>query len=206
MRRQAGWPVATSHLRGLGMPQYRNGPEYWSKIMGWLFSHRSKDELVKSLLNPNELREGFRILDHSLVGGHLWLVVERDLPDGACERIICLELIEAHAGQWGNKSISEREHPYYFDCPLRLLDLAGPTISSKAEEWRQAVREFHAARARRRRKAAPGALVEYGGTRYRLSKSLGRKGWEVFVEGDASGQAYRLKSTQLSNAEFVDAP
>lgn len=171
--------------------------------MGWLFSHQTKDALVRSLLSDYRVSESFRILDHALVGNHLWIVLERDLPDGACERIIGLDLIEAHAGQWGHKSISEREHPFYYDCPLRLLDLAGPTISTEAEEWRHAVREFHKQKAARRRQATPGAIVEYGGTRYRLSKSLGRQGWEVFMEGDASGQAYRLKSRQLSQAEFI---
>ena len=98
--------------------------------MGWLFTRgASKDDVVQELLRQSPP------VEYALCANTLWLVAE-------CrgQRFIACFLLEAGGDGWGYKAMEEAMHPYYYDCPLRLLELA-PVAS---EEWRRKVSEYHA--------------------------------------------------------------
>ena len=40
----------------------------------------------------------------------------------------------------GLKDMDESEHPYYYDCPARILDLLSPTDDPNALRWRESCR------------------------------------------------------------------
>jgi hypothetical protein len=107
--------------------------------MGWDFGRQTKQELL------TKLRAGAE--HHRLVGNHLWTVRRDWNGDGG--RYICLYLLASEHGCWGFKDLAECEHPYYYDCPASLLELAPETHP----EWRAKVREYHAAKANARARA-----------------------------------------------------
>lgn len=121
--------------------------------MGWTSGWKSKDELVRERLAASR-NSMFEVADHSLVGNHLWVLLRvKDgagtdrYPDG--HRAITLNLLGSRGGDWGYKVIDETSHPFYYDCPARLLD-ASDEVGESAVEWRRKCREHRgAARSRR---------------------------------------------------------
>lgn len=100
--------------------------------MGWTFTRgATKAELVRDLL------EGALTRDHELLEDVLWMVVEFDR-----QKVIICCLLQQGGDGWGYKDMHESMHPYRYDCPLRLLEMA-PVCS---ERWRAAVRAHHAGR------------------------------------------------------------
>jgi hypothetical protein len=162
--------------------------------MGWLFCASSKDELVAHIERDLSGVPGLTILGKAVRGSRLWYAVERGE-----QRFIVLYLTEGDRSQpahyrWGYKDMDESMHPYYYDCPIRLLDLTPQAIES---EWRKAVRE--AARRKPSPKPESGQVVIYDGTAYRLDAPCGaRKGWHVARVSD--NMPFRMKAKQLSAA------
>lgn len=116
--------------------------------MGWLFTSKSRDQLLRSLIADQETeRMKAEVLDHQLAGEVLWSLVRvtakedgvLDLRTGESIAYIRCDLLQGSMDGWGYKSMDETVHPYYFSCPLRFLD-AAPVQSA---EWRKSVRAFH---------------------------------------------------------------
>jgi hypothetical protein len=95
--------------------------------MGWDFGPETRSQLVA------RLRQG--AIASRLVGNRLW-AVERGPSDTP---IICCYLLATKKGRAGYKDLTESMEPYYYDCPLALLDLA-PVAH---ESWRDKVRVYH---------------------------------------------------------------
>lgn len=68
-------------------------------------------------------------------GKSIWTVGA--LRDGA-EPVICCHLIEHYDGLNYVKTLTESEHPYYFDCPPEFFHLA----PERCAQWRTAVRHL----------------------------------------------------------------
>jgi len=165
--------------------------------MGWSFANdRSvgKNEIVASFRKPGFWSQGTDVIKDSVVGNHYWAVIQR--ADG--ERFIFLAMMQPGSPGlgWGYKDLDESMHPYYYDCPLGLLALAGPTSSKSAQDWRAGVRDFHESRRKRQAVAKPGLVMSYGGQQYRLIANLGRRGWDVDRIMDGAG--FRMKARQVN--------
>jgi hypothetical protein len=93
----------------------------------------TKEDVVRELLAR------FSPQDHKLCGESLWAVVQ-DLGEDLTEQptIVCFRLQQFPDG-WGHKQLPESIHPFYYDCPLRMLELA--RVSCRP--WRAAVRAWH---------------------------------------------------------------
>lgn len=110
--------------------------------MGWYYTYGSKAEDVrKELLESTPAH--LNLIGHATTafGRRLWIVYEQKNDGG---RFIMLFLIQERKGEAGYKDIDESMGPYYFDCPLSLLDLAEPRAEGITGEWRTAVRNAHA--------------------------------------------------------------
>lgn len=120
--------------------------------MGWLFTSRTRSELIRDLIQPEEHeRATVRVVAHTLRGNVLWSVAEvtakvegvhPDLAPGESMRYIRCDLLQRSGGQWGYKGMDESMHPYYYSCPLSYLDLA----PERSADWRAGVRAYHARR------------------------------------------------------------
>jgi hypothetical protein len=165
--------------------------------MGWLFCKSSKEALVNHLLDPNQY-SNVKIVDHALRGNHLWIQFEQS--DG--KRLVGLCLLGSSRRAfptWGYKDMDETMHPYYYDCPLRLIDTATEPLNEGSAKWREAVREYWKKKASKPRPIM-GMRINYGGVSYVLNEKAqgNRRGWVVTRISD--GQLFRMKAHQVSAA------
>jgi hypothetical protein len=133
--------------------------------MGWLFSSRTRSELIQDLIRPEDTaRASVRVLVHTLRGNVLWSVsevtaktegVHPDLAPGESMRYIRCDLLQRSGGEWGYKAMDESMAPYYYSCPLRYLDMA----KELSPGWREKVRAHHARR-RQSATATAGAVAQ----------------------------------------------
>lgn len=116
--------------------------------MGWLFSHRSRSELIHHLVQPQDCQAAHvETLTYTLRGNVLWALVKitakepnrLNLVPGESRTYIGCTLLQRYRNEWGYKSMDESVHPYYYSCPLSYLERA-PTQSP---EWRERVRAYH---------------------------------------------------------------
>lgn len=132
--------------------------------MGWLFSSRTRSELIQDLIRPEDTaRASVRVLVHALRGNVLWSVTEvtakatgvyPDLAPGESMRFIRCDLLQRSGGEWGYKAMDESMAPYYYSCPLRYLGMA----KELSPGWREKVRAHHARR-RQSATATAGAVA-----------------------------------------------
>lgn len=99
--------------------------------MGWIvIPGATRDDVVRELLND------YRPVAHELCDDILWAVIAEEVLDQ--NLVVCFLLRSPHGG-WGYKPLEESMHPFYYGCPLRLLEMAPVTC----QEWRDKVREYH---------------------------------------------------------------
>lgn len=118
-------------------------------------------------------------------------------------------LTQRRRGEFGYKNIGEDCGPYYFDCPVRILDeldrIAPVPEDSTAAGWRVRCRAKHAERrARARTQWAPGQRVRFSppGDVFELIAPAGpRRGWHVRRLCD--GAAFRAPAARFTRAEIV---
>jgi hypothetical protein len=104
--------------------------------MGWTFIQgATKQKVIEELNGPGHWGASFQVLDYTVKGNTIWQVV-RNVKEG--RTFIVCALLEVDSYGWGYKTMSESMHPYYYDCPLKYLDMAPP----ECQEWRAKVRAF----------------------------------------------------------------
>jgi hypothetical protein len=118
--------------------------------MGWTFSRQSRSELIQKLIRTQETEQAcLKVITHALRDDVLWSVVEitakqdgvyPNLAPGQSLRVICCDLLQGGASEWGHKPLEEAMHPYYYSCPPSYLDMA----PEQSREWRKGVRAYHA--------------------------------------------------------------
>jgi hypothetical protein len=114
--------------------------------MGWLFSYEwDSPRAIQESLN-RQRRLPIVAQAATLAGKHLWTVYQ--MPDG--RRFISLDLIKHNNGRWGYKDMNEDMGPFYYDCPLKLLDVAGAPPTEDAAKWRAEVLRRKQAAAKRK--------------------------------------------------------
>jgi hypothetical protein len=171
---------------------------FWAKefFMGWDGSeYEDKKSFVQEILADM----GERIVDHAVVGNHLWTVFR---GDSSGKLMVGLDLLEKQDGLWYKKSLDESMYPYYFDCPLRLIKAADEPVSETAAEWRKAVEKWHEEKAQERKRAAqlaPGMVVEVSSYRLKLIEHLGRRGW-VAASLSNPNSIYRITAAQAKRS------
>lgn len=160
--------------------------------MGWLFGFGSPSEIKNHL---NRTRTGGPTVVKQAAtqyGRHLWTVYETVKG----ERFINLDLIQKSGEQWGYKDMSEDMHPFYYDCPMSLLDVAGQTDNECANKWREEVRRHHASK----KKLSIGNRIEVYGKVYTIVEKIDRS-WEVRSEAD--GRRYRMSPKHFARAKIL---
>ncbi|GAG45941.1 unnamed protein product, partial [marine sediment metagenome] len=134
--------------------------------MGWLISFDlTKKQQVAELVKGwtiDDTGRGMTCLDYSVRGNTLYAVMQPTQdgkPSDGDAQIAVYRLRKDRGMGWGYKDMSEAGHPFYYDCPLKLLKLA-PVVASA--EWRANVHAWHARnRAMRSAKIDVGSLVRF---------------------------------------------
>ncbi|MDI6824635.1 MAG: hypothetical protein QME87_09820 [Bacillota bacterium] len=82
-----------------------------------------------------------RVLDCAVVNmTEAYIAYERAWPDGKREvsAIVCLLAFRPRDEfNFGYKDMGEEMHPYYYNCPERILKMLTPTDNKSALEWRR---------------------------------------------------------------------
>lgn len=156
----------------------------WDFIQGW-----TKRQLIADLTK--------NAVAHATTASGLWVVHATtgpvqapagEVPAGT--NFITLYLLDCDKKAAGYKAISEDMGPYYFDCPLKLLNLTTTAINQSSEEWRAKVRAYHESKAVA---WAPGAAVEVHGKPYTLVEKRARS----WVIRDPSGRVFKTGVANL---------
>lgn len=174
--------------------------------MGWLIGWRTKDELVKHLLDPAQTPK-YTLLDHALVGNRLWTLYQDKETE---ERTIGLCLLSGGprgsgppGRDWGYKGMTESWGPYHYDCPERLL-ARSTCQDSHAPQWREDCRTWRKEQARRARwlkslKHGDTMYLDDGRTLTYVVPSCSRHVRGNYVIGRTEdGHYYRWRKRQVS--------
>lgn len=120
--------------------------------MGWTFIHGiTRADLVRDCTASHNLAGGghLRTLRKSFRGNTMYSLLERS-HEGKTIKFLSVTLFERSGDAWGYKDMDESSEPFYYDCPLSLLDEADAPETESAAQWRQTVRELAAADAAKR--------------------------------------------------------
>ncbi len=115
--------------------------------MGWDFTRGATRESVIRELTAE--RSDWVPMEHRVTGDGLYVRVLRPKTE---ESFIVLYLLKAERGYgYGYKGMDEASQPYYYECPLALLErpvvLRDEEAMRLANEWRANVRAWHALKA-----------------------------------------------------------
>lgn len=175
--------------------------------MGWLSGWNSKRELIAHL-RDNFSNDGcsHRILRDSVVGRNFWFVAEHK-TNGERSIVLCLlsgKFKSERCGPWGYKDMGESSHPYYYDCPLGLLDLAPVAC----QEWRDGVRAYHRAKKRTfavgERVSLPDTFRPHEFVITSVKPLLGREFNATTHDMAPFGRDYRLPRTRILEAKVAE--
>lgn len=111
--------------------------------MGWDYCRawKTKDDVVAAAVRDCGGPE--RVVATRVTSGIAWLAIG---PHGGDPGYIVCALLY-NEGARALKLMSEHCHPYYYDCPLDLLDMVPGPDTDNSRKWRSRVREQHAERA-----------------------------------------------------------
>lgn len=178
--------------------------------MGWTSSYnwQSKKDVIEEVTSSVHWGKKFNILNQSLRGNNLWVLVEYAEGDRKGNQFISLFLLSKFDEGYAYKDLDESCGPYYYNCPLSFIksaEIAGGYLSETAKDWREKVKSFHKQQSEKRQKAQSlksGMKVKLYGVIYELiEKYSGRQGWEVKSLND--NRTYRMNCKQVSKAELV---
>lgn len=143
--------------------------------MGWTYpTGVSRKELIQQRTRSwereiNGMTVKSNCLAHCFRGGRfsgvLWAVWERTFEKGGehverTQRWITCDLIRCHGCEWGYKDMQEAEHPYYYSCPQKYLDLVPLEQYGGHPDWRLEVRHRHQERLKKRRQRKSQSLTQ----------------------------------------------
>ncbi len=137
-------------------------------------------------------------LAHSLRGKCLWTVweviktyINGNMPP-IVHRFIGLDLLSKDGRTYGYKDMEESVHPYYYDCPLKYLDMV-PEVAS--QEWRDGVRAYHAKK-NAKAKIAVGDTVKLVNAIVPSVVIVEKRGSKLI--GSYAGRIYRVPPRMIS--------
>lgn len=159
--------------------------------MGSLFGWYTRKDTIQHLIKPDE---NFNTLAHCVRGNVLWAVQQWQGKDPfiACYLLKGPIRSDDPFG-CGYKGLSEEEHPYYYNCPIKYLDMA----PEQCAEWRDRVRKQAAAKAT---KLAIGMVAELSGCKIPVVEITSLKP----LRGCYGYTTYRLKRSLLTGKTYRD--
>lgn len=136
---------------------------------------------------------------HSVVGNHLWILLDRVSGEGSPQEVALYELSGPRPGDepsgWGYKDLPCREHldaPAYFLEASLCPDYYGKWLEQMEQDRREA-REL----TQRLQALKPGEVLGWAGRRFELIARV-RGGWTVreVTEGASSTSVYKMTLAQ----------
>ena len=162
--------------------------------MGWTFFTETMTKAEFLTRIRQDLRP-YRILQEKVTAEAVYFLVKTaDKPS-----FIAVFLTEKHDGEWGYKDMTEHSYPYFYDCPLSMIDAADPPEGDSAKEWRETVRARAALKAEKLAAAAalePGQKVRIYGKIYTILRRGNRRAHWI-IQGEEDGKLYSVKTADI---------
>lgn len=172
--------------------------------MGWTtpYGMSTKKQITDMLIRDLTGSGTHKVLKTATVGNCFWVAMHT-VTHGS---FIVLYLLEKHKGEYSYKDMDETMHPYYYNCPLSLLDLT-TTPTNEELPWRKEVRKRAAQTANR--KSKPIAVGDFVTARssagmYKVIGRYGPRSWRI--EDVATKRVYRCGTSRLLYASILDIP
>lgn len=105
--------------------------------MGWLFTTRPRGESMKDFFSREFNSENGKVLDVALVNFREAYIAYR-LQDEVIALVCLVQFTPNSYYNIGYKDMEEAMHPYYYNCPKRILEKLTPTQNTSAQSWREA--------------------------------------------------------------------
>jgi len=125
--------------------------------MGWTYmrslgGHATPKDYLDAQFTFETSDASLKVLRSELADDRVYYAAVERLPRAGGDRIVFgLVCLVDHDPQWvdrfGYKDMTETMGPYYWDCPVEILDLLTPAENAFAVEWRRKCRERAAAQA-----------------------------------------------------------
>lgn len=111
--------------------------------MGWTYTWKEKNTSMREFF-ANEFADHVEILDFAVVKLRTAYVALKNKNTGSVHAcVILLDYVkDDYVHNIGFKYMDESVHPYYYECPKRILDLLTPTDYDLANKWRSECRKL----------------------------------------------------------------
>ena len=118
-------------------------------------------------------------------------------------------LTGVNGGEFRYKEMTEDEHPYYFSCPISILNALTPTTNENANAWRQKCMEEYS-----KKKTTAGRIPRNATQLYitfLVDTSASKKGYSTmiyksngkWIYKDENGRLWRVCASMLRNSDII---
>lgn len=122
--------------------------------MGWTTMAMPREgarAYLDTLYSWSDDQRRHKVIDSSLVGGREYYTAVETTTIASGERTVfagvaLVSISRRHGEEFGHKDMSEDMGPFYYNCPLRILDRLTETNNEQALTWRAKCREAAALR------------------------------------------------------------
>lgn len=114
--------------------------------MGWDFTFgATRKDIIRQATDEWKTEAGGtgKSLRHCCKGNVIYILWEITRPDVPVMRFIEVVLMKKSREGWGCKKMDETMEPYYYECPISYIEIAGPSKYESAQKWRDEVRLRH---------------------------------------------------------------
>lgn len=123
--------------------------------MGWLELHKDKGQSYRDFFQESTTG---KILDSYTKNGVFYAALQH--KEGVSALVILIQSTPRKYYNFAYKWMDESFHPYYYECPDRILDLLTPTENKCSNDWREECRR----RNKRNKQVSPGTLIRFDHT------------------------------------------
>lgn len=104
----------------------------WTTVREYQLENKKADGIKKFLNDRIELHSDYEVVDYSKKGNTVYRAIKN--PNGHIFALVTL--ISFGDGDFGWKEMDENMHPYFHDCPKKIIDKLSDTDNEHALAWR----------------------------------------------------------------------
>ena len=176
--------------------------------MGWSTTFKGKYTSAKEYIEKNLLvwkseTHNYSVLDGGVVKflTYYGAVEKTEITTGKKEVFAVIILLRYYKNQYDNfgyKDMDEGMGPCESACPERILKLLTPTQNQNANDWRK--RCWDRIKDKKiRPKIKEDMILVYDDKNYKVTKTLGRRGYMV----ECDGAVYRMNTAQAAKSQSI---
>ena len=185
--------------------------------MGWtgIFDAEYKNGKIDRRATCERLFQGWtngdrvtKLIKSGMNGTTFYAAMQTDSPNGR-EVWALIVLTQTDGREFLYKEMDETEHPYYYNCPVSILDLLTPTMNENANAWRMECRKKHEEKKQNAGRIPRNATKLY--ITFLRDTSASKAGYtaevvkkyDTWIYTDENGHPWRVLPSLLRNSDFI---